>query len=81
MFHLHSIAGRVAIGSSIGIVVGLIVMLVSPSLFNTPVLSMFGIGTLMMFMLMGVCIGLFGMFDRHPVFNFKLNWWTRGIIG
>jgi hypothetical protein len=28
--------------------------------------------------LMGAMIGLIGVFDRHPVFKFKMHWWLRG---
>lgn len=80
MFKLHSIAGRVSIGMITGIIVGLIVMFVAPS-FDMPVWSTFGGGTLLMFMLMGAFIGLIGIFDRHPVFDFKMTWWIRGAIG
>jgi hypothetical protein len=80
MFKLHSIAGRVAVGMSIGVILGLLIMGLAPS-FNMPVVSMFGLGTLLMFMLMGAFIGLIGIFDRHPVFDFKMAWWIRGIIG
>lgn len=77
MFKIHSITGRVFVGKMVGLLVGLIVMLVMPS-FNMPVFSRFGLGTLIMFVLMGAMTGLVGIFDRHPVFNFKMAWWLSG---
>lgn len=79
MFHLHSVTGRIAIGKSIGFVVGLLVMLALPA-FDMPILGMFGLGTLLMFVLMGAMTGFVGMYDRHPVFSFKMTWWLRGVV-
>jgi hypothetical protein len=79
MFKLHSITGRIAIGKIIGLIVGLIVMLLLPS-FSIPVFSMFGLGTLIMFVLMGVVTGFMGVFDRHPALDFKMPWWFRGAL-
>ena len=81
MFKLHSVTGRIAIGKMIGLVVGLLVMVLLPT-FDMQVLSMFGIGTLLMFVLMGVMTGFVGQFDRHPALDFSMKWWVRGpIIG
>lgn len=77
MFKLHSVSGRVAIGKGIGLLVGAGAMLALPAM-NMPMFSMFGIGTLLMFILMGAFIGLMGLFDRHPLFKFRLPWWIRG---
>jgi NhaP-type Na+/H+ and K+/H+ antiporter len=77
MFKMRSVTGRVAIGKAIGFVVGLIVMLALPS-FDMEILSMFGLGTLLMFVLMGVMTGFMGVFDRHPMFDFSMPWYFRG---
>jgi len=69
--------GRVAIGKTIGLIVGLIVMLVLP-LFGYPGFGSTGFGILLMFILMGAMIGFLGQYDRHPVFDFKMSWWMRG---
>ncbi len=79
MFKIHSITGRMFIGISIGAVVGVLTILFSP-MFGFPVLSMFGFGTLLTFMLMGLTLGTMGMFDYHPVFGFKMRWWIRGAV-
>jgi len=77
MLHLHSITGRIAIGKTIGFIVGVIVMSFLPS-FGIPVFSMFGFGTMLMLVLMGATTGFMGMFDRHPALGFKTPWWISG---
>ncbi len=79
MFKLHSVAGRLAIGMLIGLVVGVAVMLLMPN-FDIPIPTMFGLGTLLMFVLMGMVTGFIGIFDRHPVFEFKMHWWISGPV-
>jgi hypothetical protein len=49
-------------------------------MFNIPMLSMFGLGTLLMFVLMGAMTGFMGIFDRHPMLDFKMPWWIRGTL-
>ena len=79
MFKLRSVTGRIAIGKMIGLVVGIVVLLLSPQ-FGFPIWSTFGLGTLIMFVMMGVMIGFMGQFDRHPVLDFKMNWCMRGAM-
>lgn len=79
MFKLHSITGRIVIGKLIGLVVGIIVMFFLP-IFDIPMFSMFGLGTLVMFVLMGAVTGFMGIFDRHPMLEFKMPWWIRGTL-
>ncbi len=77
MFNIHSITGRVFVGKMVGLIMGLIVMLTMPS-FNMPVFSRFGFGTLIMFVLMGAMTGFMGLFNRHPLLDFKMPWWISG---
>ena len=79
MFQIHSITGRIIIGKLTGFVIGLIAMLLLASI-GFPVWSTFGLGTLLMFMIMGVVIGLVGMFDRSPIVDFVMDWKTRGAV-
>jgi len=79
MFKLHSIAGRIAVGVITGLSIGILLALTMP-LYAMPIMSKFSAGTILLFMLMGFTLGLVGMFDRHPLFGFKLNWVNRGII-
>jgi len=77
MFSIHSVAGRIILGMVTGIVIGAITIAFLPW-FGFPLFSAFGLGSLVMFFLMGAMIGLIGIFDRHPVFKFKMRWWLRG---
>lgn len=77
MFKKHSVTERITIGKIIGFVVGLIVMFTLPA-FDMPIVSMFGLGTLLMFVLMGVMTGFMGLYERHPSIPFKMPWWIRG---
>lgn len=77
MFHIHSVTGRIVIGKTIGLIVGILVMLMLPA-FDMPIFGMFGLGTLLMFVLMGAMTGFMGLYDRHPAFSFKMPWWVRG---
>lgn len=79
MFKLHSVSGRIVIGQVIGIVMGILTIIFLP-MFGFPLWSMFGLGTLVMFFLMGSMIGFIGQFDRHPVFDFKMKWWMGGAL-
>ena len=79
MFHMHSVTGRIVIGKILGLLIGILVMSTLP-MFGFPLFSMFGLGTLIMFMLMGVLTAFVGLFNRHPVLNFSTPWWVRGII-
>lgn len=79
MFKTRSISGRIAIGKIIGALVGIAVMLFLPS-FDMAIFSMFGLGTLVMFVLMGATTGFMGIFDRHPMLEFKMPWWIRGTL-
>ena len=76
-FELQSVAGRIVIGKLIGLFIGLFCLAVLPG-FGFPVLSYFGLGTTLMFMLMGVMIGFMGQFDRHPALDFRMPWYVRG---
>lgn len=79
MFKIKSVAGRIFIGAIIGLIVGLLII-VSLPMFGFPLFSMFGFGTLMIFIMMGLTLGLAGIFDNHPIFGFKMQWWNRGLI-
>ncbi len=79
MFKIHSITGRIFIGVIIGLVVGIISIAFLP-LFGFSLFSMFGFGTLITFVMMGFTLGLVGIFDYHPIFKFKMQWWIRGAV-
>ena len=79
MVSLRSVSGRIMIGKIIGLIIGFICLAVLPG-FGFPIFSYFGMGTLLMFMLMGTMIGFVGQFDRHPVLDFKMSWCVRGLL-
>lgn len=79
MFSTHSITGRMFVGVLSGLILGIALILLLP-VFGFPLLSTFGFGTLVMFILMGMFIGMVGMFDYHPIFGFKMRWWIRGAV-
>ncbi len=78
-FQLKSLTGRMFIGQVIGFITGVVFILLMPT-FGFPLFSTFGGGALLMFVLMGMFIGLMGIFDRHPVLDFKMKWYIRGAI-
>ena len=79
MFKIHSVTGRMFVGVSVGFVVGVFTILMSP-VFGFPLFSAFGFGTLITFVMMGFTLGLVGMFDYHPILGFKMRWWIRGAV-
>lgn len=79
MISLQSVSGRILIGKIIGLIVGLLCLALLPGI-GFPVFSVFGLGTLVMFMLMGTMIGFIGQFDRHPLFDFRMPWYFRGAM-
>ena len=79
MFKKHSVTGRISIGILIGLAYSLMILVIS-FIFNLPMLNMFGIGTALTFVMLGFFIGLAGIFDRHPIFGFKIHWWICGLV-
>lgn len=77
MFAKESVAGRVIIGKTIGLIFGLLFILFLPTV-GFELLDMMGLGALLLFVLMGAMIAFVGQFDRHPVFDFKMKWWLVG---
>jgi hypothetical protein len=78
MFNKHSIAGRVAISKTVGFVIGVLALLALPLIPVETTLE-FKFGFLLLIMMMSVTIGLFGVFNEHPLFTgWKFHWWNRG---
>ncbi len=74
----HSVTNRIIIGKTIGLVAGLSVFFIMPLLGETLDFK-FGLGLILLYILLGAIIALVGMFDRHPVLNFKMPWWLKGL--
>jgi hypothetical protein len=75
----HSITNRLIVGKTIGLVVGLAVFLIAPLLGITLDLK-FGLGLIFFYTLLGAMIAFVGMFEKHPILNFKMPWWFRGLV-
>jgi len=67
------------IGVLIGLAYSLLVLSLAP-LFGVSLLNSFGLGSVMLFIMMGFTIGLVGIFNIHPIFGFKMHWWIRGTV-
>lgn len=67
---------RIGAGKAAGLVIGLIGYFVMPLLApDTDLLLRWGI--LLWYTTMGAMIGVFGIFDHHPVLQFPMPWWLR----
>ncbi len=75
----HTITNRILIGKIIGIIVGLSFFFVA-LLLKAPLDLRLGVGLVLFYAFMGVVIAFMGMFERHPVLNFKMPWWFHGIV-
>jgi len=74
----HSLVNRIIIGKTIGFVAGLLVFFLVPMLGANLELK-FGLGLILFYTTLGVLTGFMGLMDRHPVFDFKMPWWLRGL--
>jgi hypothetical protein len=72
-----SVTNRIIIGKTIGLIAGISVFFALPVMGAT-LDPKFGVGLILFYSLLGAIIGLMGMFDRHPVLNFKMPWWLLG---
>ena len=76
MFANPSLVTRIAVGKAVGLAFGLIGFLMVPYLLPEadPMLRW---GFLLWYTTLGAIIGLFGVFDRHPLLELPLPWWLR----
>ena len=72
-----SIMGRLAIGKTVGFVVGLIGFIVLPMIWDGSTL-MLQWGILLWYTTVGAFIGVFGVINYHPILHMPLPWWFRG---
>jgi len=75
----HSITNRIIIGKTIGFVAGLLVFFLVPML-GVDLELKFGLGLILFYTILGSLIGLMGVMTQHPIFNFSLPWWLRGLV-
>jgi hypothetical protein len=79
MFQKNSIAGRVAIGKTCGFLLGGVAFVMLP-LLGAETSTLFNLGIWLLSILMGITIGLVGVFAVHPVFGFRLPFYVRGAV-
>lgn len=72
---------RIAMAKLVGLVFGLAAFFVAPA-FDPDADIYMRFGLLLWYPTMGAVIGVYGVFDHHPVLGFRLTWWMRGpLIG
>jgi hypothetical protein len=70
---------RIGCAKVIGLLIGLAVFLILPSLY--PDASMWlRVGILLWYATFGVVIGMFGLFVKHPWLKFRMPFWFRGLF-
>ena len=79
MIQNPSLITRIAIGKSIGLIVGIIGLIVVP-LIAPQVTFMTRIGILFWYTTIGGIIGIFGIFTKHPALKLPLPWWFRSTL-
>lgn len=79
MFGKPSLMTRIAVGKSIGIMIGLIGMLSLPAIYpEADLLLRWGI--LLWYTTVGAIIGVFGVFTYHPILKLPFPWWLRSTV-
>lgn len=78
MFSNPSLITRIAIGKSVGFVIGLLGFFMLPAMFGENDL-MVRWGFVFWYTTVGAFIGVFGVFTWHPVLNLPMPWWFRSI--
>jgi hypothetical protein len=76
MFGNPSLITRIAIGKSVGLIVGLIAFVFLPSVYPDATM-MLRWGLLLWYITFGAIIGVFGVFTWHPILKLPMPWWIR----
>ncbi len=76
MFEKPSLIARIAIGKGVGFVVGLAGFLLLPY-FVPEADWLIRWGILLWYTTLGALIGVFGVFDYHPILKLPMPWWVR----
>jgi hypothetical protein len=77
MFGKPSLMTRIAVGKLVGFIFGLLAFICIP-FFLPDASAHLRWGFLLWYTTVGAVIGMFGVVDRHPMFNMSLKWWFRG---
>ena len=75
-FGTPSLVVRVGVGKAVGAVFGLVALIALPY-FAPEAGWLLRIGLLLWYATLGAVIGVFGVFDRHPVLKMPMPWWLR----
>jgi hypothetical protein len=79
MFGNPSLMTRIAIGKSVGFIIGLAGFIAMPYLFGeTDIMLRWGI--LLWYTTVGAFIGVFGVVTWHPVLRLPMPWWFRSSL-
>ena len=70
---------RVGTGKALGLLIGLAGFLMIPSIWPSENMWL-RVGILMWYTTFGAIIGVFGLFNEHPMFKFRMPFWFRGPI-
>lgn len=77
LYTTPSIASRIAIGKTVGLIIGLIAFICLPRVWegSTPMLQW---GILLWYTSIGAFIGMFAEMKQIPILNLPLTWWFGG---
>jgi len=78
MFSNPSLITRIAIGKTVGFVVGLLGFFFLPYVFGETDL-MIRWGFVFWYTTVGAFIGVFGVFTWHPILKLPMPWWFRSV--
>ncbi len=79
MFSNPSLMTRIAVGKSVGLVLGLVGFLTMPY-FWPDAGWMLRWGILLWYTTLGAIIGMFGVYTRHPILKLPMPWWLRATV-
>ncbi len=76
MFTNPSLVTRIAVGKAIGLVFGLVGFVSLPWILPEAEWPLRW-GILLWYPTLGAVVGVFGVFDRHPILKLPFPWWVR----
>jgi hypothetical protein len=76
MFERPSLVTRIAVGKGLGLAVGLVGFFSLP-MFMPEADFLLRWGILLWYTTLGAVIGVFGVFNWHPILKLPLPWWVR----
>jgi len=74
-----SLTNRIGVWVGIGLVAGILSCLALSSMW-IDMWSQFFAWLTMLYMLLGMLLAFTGIYERHPIFDFEMNRWIRGIF-